>query len=184
MYDICHPSYYYIAKLGCNNPVKVSTAFYVYIELCEVKRFWHVDYKYNDELDLIYLEAKKNKNSNIEIYIPWPVSFSITIELIEEIQQTIQTEQLIFVFKAADSTSVCYKVSAGLVKPITPELTKQLKEKEEKKTLLEKNIRKNTSNLYELAKTLSSGNRSAEFTENRENENDLSNTASTSTIQI
>lgn len=183
MYDICHPSYYYIGKLGCNNPIKISTAFFVYMELCEVKKFWHVDYKYNEELDLIYLEVSKKEHSNIEIYIPWPVSFSITLDLIEQMQQLLKNEHLTFVFKATDSTSVYYKASAGLVKPLAPELTKQMKEKEEKKTLLERNVRKNTSNLYELAKTLATGNHSAQFTEDAENENDLTNTATTSMVQ-
>lgn len=38
---------------------------------------------------------------------------------------------------------------------MTPEATKLMKEKEERKSSLEKEIRKNTSNLYELAKSLS-----------------------------
>lgn len=58
------------------------------------------------------------------------------------------------VFKSEDSSSVCYTVTEGLVKPVTPELSKQLKEKEEKKSRLEEEIRRNTSNLHELAKSL------------------------------
>lgn len=37
---------------------------------------------------------------------------------------------------------------------MAPEATKLMKEKEEKKSQLEKEIKKNTSNLYELAKSL------------------------------
>lgn len=59
-----------------------------------------------------------------------------------------------FVFKSEDSSSVLYTISAGLIKPATPEATKQLKEREEKKYNLETEIRRNTSNLYELAKTI------------------------------
>ena len=59
-----------------------------------------------------------------------------------------------FVFKSEDSSSVFYTVSAGLIKPAAPETTKRLKEKEEKKCNLETEIRRNTSNLYELAKTI------------------------------
>lgn len=40
------------------------------------------------------------------------------------------------------------------MKPIDPETSKVRKEKEEKKLNLEKEIRKNTSYLYELAKSL------------------------------
>lgn len=62
--------------------------------------------------------------------------------------------RITFVFKSEDSTSIIYKASKGLVKPIAPETTKLMKEKEERKFGLEKEIRKNTSHLYELAKSL------------------------------
>ncbi|XP_072767652.1 tRNA-splicing endonuclease subunit Sen15 [Anoplolepis gracilipes] len=154
MYDICHPSYYHLCKLGCNDPVKTSTAFYVYIELCEVKRFWDVKYKYKEELDLFYLEVRKREHSSLEIYIPWPTKYNISIDKIEKMQQALQNERLTLVFKSEDSSSVQYTISAGLVKPAAPEATKQLKEREEKKYNLETEIRRNTSNLYELAKTI------------------------------
>ncbi|XP_076248992.1 tRNA-splicing endonuclease subunit Sen15 [Calliopsis andreniformis] len=154
MYDICHPSFYHIGKLGCADPVKITTTFYVYIDLCEGKRYKDVNYKYNEDLDLLYLEVKRRKNSDTEIYIPWPTLYNISLNKIEEIQKGLNIEQVTFVFKSEDSTSIIYKVSKGLVKPMTPEMTKLMKEKEEKKLSLEKEIRKNTSNLYELAKSL------------------------------
>lgn len=61
-----------------------------------------------------------------------------------------------FVFKSEDSSSVFYTVSAGLSKPVAPEVSKQQKEKTEKILNLESEIRRNTPNLYELAKTLGS----------------------------
>lgn len=64
--------------------------------------------------------------------------------------------RLTFVFKSEDSSSVFYTVSAGLSKPAAPEASKQRKEKAEKKLNLESEIRRNTPNLYELAKTLGS----------------------------
>lgn len=67
---------------------------------------------------------------------------------------TILSNRLTFVFKSEDSSSVYYTVSADLIKPAAPEVTKQLKEKEDKKSNLETEIRKNTTNLYELAKSL------------------------------
>ena len=62
--------------------------------------------------------------------------------------------RITLVFKLEDSTSIIYKVSKGLVKPVSPAKTKLMKEKEEKKLNLEKEIRKNTLYLYELAKSL------------------------------
>ena len=175
MYDICHPSYYCIEKLGCTDPVKISTTFYAYIELCEAKRYWEVNYKFNEVLDLLYLEVKRNKNSQTEIYMPWPASHNISLDKIEKIQEGLNTDQVTFVFKSADSTSIIYKASKGLVKPVAPETTKLMKEKEEKKLNLEKEIRKNTSYLYELAKSLNTEN-----TDNTENKKDTSPSTSNS----
>ncbi|CAD1479027.1 unnamed protein product, partial [Heterotrigona itama] len=146
--------YYNIGKLGCTDPIKISTTFYVYIELCEAKRYWEVNYKYNENLDLLYLEVKRNINSQTEVYVPWPTSSNISLDMIEKIQKDLNVKQITFVFKLEDSTSIIYKVSEGLVKPVSPRKTKLMKEKEEKKLNLEKEIRKNTSYLYELAKSL------------------------------
>ncbi|KOX77706.1 tRNA-splicing endonuclease subunit Sen15 [Melipona quadrifasciata] len=154
MCDVYHPSYYNIGKLGCTDPIKISTTFYVYIELCEAKRYWEVNYKYNENLDLLYLEVKRNKNSQTEVYVPWPTSSNISLDMIEKMQRDLDVEQITLVFKLEDSTSIIYKVSKGLVKPASPGKTKLMKEKEEKKLNLEKEIRKNTSYLYELAKSL------------------------------
>nr|XP_031828210.1 uncharacterized protein LOC116425117 [Nomia melanderi] len=158
MYEICHPSFYHIGKLGCTDPVKISTTMYVYIELCEARQYWDVNYKYNESLDLLYLEVKRKRNSETEIYVPWSTLCSISLSKIEDIQEGLKTDKVTFVFKSPDSTSIIYKVSRGLVKPMSPETTKLMKEKEEKKLELEKEIRKNTSNLYELAKSLNSDN--------------------------
>ncbi|XP_011644805.1 tRNA-splicing endonuclease subunit Sen15-like [Pogonomyrmex barbatus] len=156
MYDICHPSYYHLCKLGCNDPIKTSTAFYVYIEICEVRRYWDVTYKYNQELDLIYFEVKKKKCSPLEIYVPWPTKYTISIDKIEKMQQLLQNERLTIVLKFEDSSSIFYTVTTGLLKPATPEASKQQKEKVEKILNLESEIQRNTLHLYELAKTLAS----------------------------
>ncbi|XP_003705660.2 tRNA-splicing endonuclease subunit Sen15 [Megachile rotundata] len=162
MYDICNPSYDCIEKLGCTDPVKIYTTFYVYIELCEAKRFWDVNYKFNEGLDLLYFEVKRSKNSEKEIYVPWPASYNISLDKIEKIQESLKTDQITFVFKSSDSTSIIYKASRGLVKPMAPEMSKLLKEKEEKKSNLERDIRKNTSYLYELAKSLNTENKDSD----------------------
>lgn len=58
---------------------------------------------------------------------------------------------------------------------MAPETTKLMKEKEEKKSNLEKEIRKNTSYLYELAKSLNT-----EKTDKTENKKDTSPSTSNS----
>lgn len=79
--------------MGCVDPVKISTTFYVYIELCEAKKYWEVDYKYDESLDLLYLEVRKKKNSQTEIYVPWPASYNISLDTIEKIQTGLDVEQ-------------------------------------------------------------------------------------------
>lgn len=80
--------------------------------------------------------------------------FFIIYSIHTYINSKYKSNRLTFVFKSEDSSSVLYTVSAGLIKPVAPEATKQLKEREEKKYNLETEIRRNTSNLYELAKTI------------------------------
>lgn len=74
--------------------------------------------------------------------------------IIVHIHEPWLVNRLTFVFKYEDCSSVSYTVNKGLVKPASPKTSKQWREKEEKKSNLETEIRKNTSHLYELAKTL------------------------------
>ena len=65
----------------------------------------------------------------------------------------VLNSRLIFAFRGGDSTTVYYRVTKGLVKPIPPDETKLIKEEENKKYELEQEIRRNTSILYEVAKS-------------------------------
>lgn len=154
LYDLCHPSYYKISQLGCTDGIRISVAFYVYMELCEVKCLRHVVYKYNKETDIIYLEGKKSENSESETYVSWPSIYKISLVQIESIQEHLNLESFTFAFRGGDSTTVYYNVSSGLIKPISPEETKLIKQKEENKFKLYQEIRKNTTILYEIAKSL------------------------------
>ncbi|KAJ8665158.1 hypothetical protein QAD02_006820 [Eretmocerus hayati] len=169
MYDICHPAYYNMSQLGCNDQVKLTTAFYVYMELCEVRRYWNVDYKYSDKLQLFHLEAKKTANGAVETYIPWPTIHNITLDLIGNIQTVLDRERFTFVFKEGDSTSAYYAISSGIKKPVNPEDLKPLKLKDEKKFILEREINRNTANLYERA--LLFGAENDECVDNHETDN-------------
>lgn len=58
----------------------------------------------------------------------------------------------------ADTTSVYYSVCSGIAKLISPEETKELRQKERKKFELEREIQRNTANLYERALLLAREN--------------------------
>lgn len=53
--------------------------------------------------------------------------------------------------KEGDSTSAFYRVTSGLQKTFDPKTSEAMKQAKEQKLRLEREIRKNTRNLYELA---------------------------------
>ncbi|XP_058793191.1 uncharacterized protein LOC131665356 [Phymastichus coffea] len=140
-----------MSQLGCTDQVKLTTAFYVYMELCEVKRYWDVDYKYSEPLQMFYLEAKKTKKGTLDTFIPWAAIHNISLGLISKIQQELNKEKFTFVFKEGDTSSVYYSIRSGITKLVSPEETKDLRQKAMKKFKLEREITRNTANLYERA---------------------------------
>lgn len=158
MYDICHPTYYHMSQLGCTDQVKLTTAFYIYMELCEVKNYWDVQYKFHDNLQLFYLTAKIRKDAQESTFVPWPAVDNITLDIIKNIQNKLQKETITFVFRDGDSTSVYYVIRSGTVKPTHPEKSQEIKQKRAKKRLMHTEIKRNISNLYERALALGSSN--------------------------
>ncbi|XP_063986268.1 uncharacterized protein LOC135167224 [Diachasmimorpha longicaudata] len=152
MYDVCHPSYYKICELGCKDDVKITTAFHVYIELCEERKLWDVEYKYEPSLDLIYLEAKKTKDSETDIYIPWSVKCTIKLQDIENIQKTLAIGRFTLASKSGDGMSMFHTVNSGLTKPLAPHEDNQIRTLRRKKIELSRELRKNSRNLYDMAK--------------------------------
>ncbi|XP_015124103.1 uncharacterized protein LOC107046107 [Diachasma alloeum] len=152
MYDVCHPSYYKICELGCKDDVKITTAFHVYIELCEDRKLWDVEYKYEPSLDLVYLEAKKTKDSEPEIYVPWAAKYAIKIEDMENIQKTLDIERFTLVSKGGDGTSMFHTINSGLTKPLAPQEHNEIRLLCRKRTELSRELRKNSRNLYDMAK--------------------------------
>ncbi|KAK0180997.1 hypothetical protein PV327_003321 [Microctonus hyperodae] len=150
---ICHPSYYKIKELGCKNELKIATAFYVYIELCEDRRLWDVEYKYESELDLIYFTAKKCKNTPTNLYIPWPANNKIQPRIFENIQNKLNCTHFTLVVKSGEGTSVFVVVNRGMKKPLAPHEVVEKREERKRKLLLERDIKRNSRNLYELAKS-------------------------------
>lgn len=57
------------------------------------KKLWDVTYEYNAEYDLIYLKAKKHKNSISEIYVPWPETQNITPAFIDDVLLKLRTNR-------------------------------------------------------------------------------------------
>ncbi|KAH0534917.1 tRNA-splicing endonuclease subunit Sen15-like [Cotesia glomerata] len=153
MYDICHPSYYRISQLGCKNELKITTAFYIYMELCEEKKLWGVEYKYEQELDLIYLLAKTSKNADSETYIPWSSIRNLKLRDIVDIQNKLKCSSFILAVKSGEGISVMYRVCKDLIKPLAPSGISTKRESMVKKSKLDDEITRNSRNLYLLAKS-------------------------------
>lgn len=103
---------------------------------------------YNYSRKSLFYDKELVQSSRITMYITFHCAINNYSEII--------LDRLTFVFKSEDSSSVFYTVNTGLVKPTAPEVTRQLKEKEERRTNLKAEIRRNTANIYELAKNSAS----------------------------
>ncbi|XP_034942274.1 uncharacterized protein [Chelonus insularis] len=160
MYDICHPSYYAIEQLGCKDKLKITTAFHVYIELCEQRKFYNVVYKYEPELDLIYFIAKVTQHGEDEIYVPWSSKNDMKLRELQKIQEKLNNKSLMIVIKSGETISLLYRVSQGLMKPPTPQMSIEKKQANIKRMKLARKINKNSRNLYELAKSQSDAEKS------------------------
>ncbi|XP_075222768.1 uncharacterized protein LOC142325207 isoform X2 [Lycorma delicatula] len=142
---------------GCQKQQNILLAFHTYLELCEVKVLWDVDYDYEKNLDIIYIKAKLKKNSEkSDYYVPISTSAIITPEWISTVQKKIlgnnHDSSFILVIKERDSSSVYYKVSSGLVPPLSPETTKRKKSLEEKNKYLRSELNKRKAQMFDEAK--------------------------------
>lgn len=76
-------------KLGRQSQAKVAIAYQVYLNLSEAHTLWEVDYKYHEELNLIYLTGRKSKSAPLEIYIPMATKSDISITEVEALQNSL-----------------------------------------------------------------------------------------------
>ncbi|CAB0037050.1 unnamed protein product [Trichogramma brassicae] len=58
-----------------------------------IKCYWDVHYKYCKELEIFYLEAKRKKNEEPSIFIPWPACSYLSLDLISNIQRELKTDK-------------------------------------------------------------------------------------------
>ncbi|KAF7987982.1 hypothetical protein HCN44_004798 [Aphidius gifuensis] len=153
MYDVCHPSFYKIGELGCQDVLQISTAFNAYIELCEVRKLWNVEYKYEPVINTIYLTAKLSNVAETQIYVPWPVKKTIKLHDIERLQKQLNCNRFTLVLKSGESSSIFYDIRQGLIKPdATLRNTEKMHSISQKKNELNKTLKRNSHNLYRLVK--------------------------------
>lgn len=120
----------------------------VYMELCEVKRYYDVSYIYNNNLDKIILVASKTKNESACAFVPIQVQEELTFLKIRQICLLLKYATIYIVIVHPDSTCVYYQVKDGLMEP-TEFSAKHLKEKTQEN--LDANLKKNRNILQHAA---------------------------------
>ncbi|BET01502.1 Hypothetical protein NTJ_14318 [Nesidiocoris tenuis] len=150
MSHLGHPALQDMLQLGCSKEITVLQAFQTYLELCEYYVLKDVEYHLSKEMDLIYLTVRENDET--EVYIPIYVKEAIKPEWIMSVQRYIclkrNTKKFNLVIRDSDTTHVIFRVTDGLVPPLSPEQVKVKKKEEEEKEVVMTELKKCVPDLY------------------------------------
>lgn len=120
----------------------------VYMELCEIKRYYNVSYLYNQTLEKVIILASKTKNEPLCSFIPIQIYEEITFSKMRQMSISTESETVYIVIVHPDSTCVYYQIKEGLMEP-TEISVKHLKENKQEK--LDADIKKNRDLLQHAA---------------------------------
>ncbi|XP_057670001.1 tRNA-splicing endonuclease subunit Sen15-like [Diorhabda carinulata] len=121
---------------------------YVYLEISEVKKYYDVEYKYNNDLKKIVITGKKNKNDSFAAFVPVRVFEKLNYLKLQKFINA-NTDQIVYIaIVHADSTCVYYQITDGLLEH-NDTSSKQLKENKREK--LDSELRKYKSIIEEAA---------------------------------
>lgn len=122
--------------------------FQVYMELCEVKRYYNISYTYNNTIGKFILFASKSKNAPLCTFVPSQVHEEMTFSKMRNMSLLDEHGTVYIVIVHPDSTCVYYQIKEGLMEP-TEITAKHLKENRQEK--LDADIRKNRQLLQHAA---------------------------------
>lgn len=122
----------------------------VYMELCEIKKYYNISHTYNNTLDKIVLFANKSKNGDLCTFVPIQVQENMNFIKMRQISLLHKDSAVYIVIVHPDSTCVYYQIKEGLMEP-TEVIVKHLKENKQEK--LDADIRKNCELLQHAALT-------------------------------
>lgn len=132
-------------SLGCQSKRKVALAYHLYLYLIDVKLMYDVEYCYNKDVDTLYVVARPNKNEKLNIYIPFPTSDDVTMELIETLQEnlcTVETGPSInLAFIEGDFSTVIYNFTRGLIDLKSSEGLTHRRNREERRSFIDKELK-------------------------------------------
>ncbi|RZC39388.1 tRNA-splicing endonuclease subunit Sen15-like [Asbolus verrucosus] len=137
--------------LGCEDRKDAVVVLQVYLELCEVKKYWNVECKYHNDLKLLYLTASKTKSERPSIFVPESSNDNLSYIKLQSyftLCDDIGYKRIYLVPVTSDSTCVYYQLTEGLFEP-TDVNNKQ--SKSDRQERLDAEIRKNKRVLEEAA---------------------------------
>ncbi|XP_069356119.1 uncharacterized protein [Maniola hyperantus] len=136
-------------NLGCKCDKKISLAYFLYIYLVDQKLMYDTEYCYNRDIDTLYVVAKPNKNEKLNIYVPIPTNQDVSMDFISVLQEnlcTVETGPSInLAFIESDFTTVIYTFTKGLAERQSAEKTSLLRQKEERRSFINSELKKNKS---------------------------------------
>lgn len=89
----------------------------VFVELCEVKRYYNVEYSYNSPLEKFVLTASKTKHGPTCAFIPYAVHEGLNFLKLHKILRAVPNIIIYLVLVHGDSTCVFYQIAEGLLEP-------------------------------------------------------------------
>ncbi|XP_064074664.1 uncharacterized protein LOC113403710 [Vanessa tameamea] len=138
-------------KLGCKCDRKIALAYHLYIYLVDVKLMYDTEYCYNKDIDTLYVVARSIKNEKLNIYVPIPTSVDISIDFISVLQEnlcTVETGPSVnLAFIESDCSTVIYTFTKGIAERPSAEKTSQLRQKFERRTFINGELKENRSKI-------------------------------------
>ncbi|CAG9839524.1 unnamed protein product [Diabrotica balteata] len=106
-----------VEKFKLEAPEKEAIlALYPYLEICEIKKYYNVNYFFNKELNKIVITGNKTKKSPPSMFVPVAVYERLNFVKLQSFIGT-WTGLVYIAIVHPDSTCVYYQIANGLVEP-------------------------------------------------------------------
>lgn len=148
-----HPVWKTIQEYKHADRIQSQIAFMVYMDLCEDKGWWNVKTHACEELSVVFLSGHASRNKPREVILPVSVNTSLSHAQIQKYIHAVRlpeypTDSLILALCGDDSSTVYFKVTAGLVPPEHPQLTDWKKYRREEMPDLRRHHVTEQTNMY------------------------------------
>eukprot|EP00118_Oscarella_pearsei_P006842 m.31844 g.31844 ORF g.31844 m.31844 type:complete len:175 (+) comp31562_c0_seq1:15-539(+) len=129
-----HPVAAKMAAFDFKNENQLKVAMLVYLDLCEAKGWEDVQTHGCKELDVIYLTAQEKQDDAIEVVIPIPVDFKLSMAAMQDLlkftarpdRPKSSTNKMILAIAESTSTIVYYYIHEGLCPPSEASLSRKI----------------------------------------------------------